>query len=80
MDYLPNRSILAQSELDVSHALDRASSELLNQNKMGKRKNYIKRQLADGLESIMLYKTQVLVNNINHITKLLDRVKKKSSS
>ena len=58
MDYLPNRNLMTQSELDVSQALDRASAEMLNRNKAGKRKNYIQRQLVDGLENIMLYKTQ----------------------
>jgi len=58
MDYLPNRNLMTQSELDVSRALDRASAEMLSRNKAGKRKNYIQRQLVDGLENIMLYKTQ----------------------
>lgn len=58
MDYIPTRNLMTQSELDVSQAIDRASSDMLNQHKVGKRQNYIKRQLAGGLENIMLYKTQ----------------------
>ncbi len=58
MDYLPSRNLMTQSELEVSNALNLASAEMLNRNKAGKRKGYIQRQLVDGLENIMLYKTQ----------------------
>jgi len=59
LDFMPNKGMASQAELDVKQAIDAASADLFtDNNRSSKRKDYLRHKFTMNQENIMQYQTQ----------------------